>query len=111
MVERYFEKFPVISYSNNSVVDITKRAVLLDKVYNTPLAFFPYTIASEERADQFSYRYYEDPFQTWILYFSNKIVDPYYEWYLHENEFYDFMVKKYGSYYDSQQKVKYYRNR
>lgn len=110
MVERYFEKFPVISYSNNSIVDITKRAVLLDKVYNTPLAFFPYTISSEERADQFSYRYYEDPFQTWILYFSNKIVDPYYEWYLHDREFQEYIVKKYGSFDLPQQKIKHYKN-
>ncbi|CAB4162767.1 Baseplate wedge protein gp53, bacteriophage T4 [uncultured Caudovirales phage] len=110
MVERYFEKFPIITYSNNSVVDITKRAVLLDKVYNTPLAFYPYTITSEERADQFSYRYYEDPFQTWIIYFSNKIVDPYYEWYLNNREFYDFMIKKYDSIDLPQQKIKHYKN-
>lgn len=109
-MEKYFEKFPIIQYANTTAVDITKRAVLLDKAYNNPLVYYPYTISSEERADQLSNRYYEDPYQSWLIYFSNKIVDPYYEWYLHEREFNEFITKKYGSYYTTQQKIKYYKN-
>lgn len=110
MPQRYFEKFPIISYSNNEVVDITKRVALLEKISSNPYVFYPYDITEFERADQLSARYYDDAYRSWLLYIANKITDPYYEWYLHDNEFYDFMIKKYGSYYDSQQKVKYYRN-
>jgi hypothetical protein len=109
-MEKYFEKFPIIQYSNTAVVDITKRATLLDKVYNNPLVYYPYAISSEERADQLSYRYYENPYQSWLIYFANKIVDPYYEWYLHEREFNEFVNKKYGSYYTPQIKIKHYKN-
>jgi len=109
-MEKYFEKFPTIQYANTTVVDITKRAVLLEKVYNNPLVYYPYTISSEERADQLSYRYYKDQYQSWLIYFSNKIVDPYYEWYLHEKEFNEFITKKYGSYFTTQRKVKHYKN-
>jgi len=109
-MERYFEKFPTIQYANTTVVDITKRAALLEKVYNNPLVYYPYTISSEERADQLSYRYYKDQYQSWLIYFSNKIVDPYYEWYLHEKEFNDFVTKKYGSYFTTQRKVKHFKN-
>jgi len=109
-MEKYFEKFPTIQYANTTVVDITKRAVLLEKVYNNPLVYYPYTISSEERADQLSYRYYNDQYQSWLIYFSNKIVDPYYEWYLHEKEFNEFITKKYGSYFTTQRKVKHYKN-
>jgi hypothetical protein len=109
-MEKYFDKFPKIQYSNNEVVDITKRATLLDKVYNNPLAYYPYAISSEERADQLSERYYKDSYQSWLIYFANKIIDPYYEWYLHEREFNDYIVKKYGSYFRSQQKIKHYKN-
>jgi hypothetical protein len=45
-----------------------------------------------------------------MFYISNKIVDPYYEWYLGDQEFIDFIEKKYGSYYDAQTKIKHYRN-
>ncbi len=108
--DRYFDKFPIITYSNNQVVDITKRVTLLDRVSINPYVFYPYDIVSDERADQFSSRYYEDSYKSWILYLSNKINDPYYEWYLTEEEFTEYIELKYGSLYNAQQKTKYYRN-
>lgn len=110
MVERYFEKFPVIEYANTQAVDITRRTVLLDKVSRNPYVYYPYEISGSERADQFSFRYYNDPYQSWIVYLTNKIVDPYYEWYLSESELNEFCDKKYGSNFLARQKVKFYRN-
>lgn len=92
-IDRYFDKFPVINYSNNTIVDITKRVALLDKVSRNPYVFYPYDIVSDERADQLSSRYYEDSYKSWLLYLSNKITDPYYEWYLTEKEFLEFIEK------------------
>ena len=109
-IDRYFDKFPQIVYSNNTIVDITKRVALLNRVTRNPYIFYPYDIVSEERADQFSSRYYKDSFKSWIIYLSNNITDPYYEWYLSEREFLEFLEKKYGSIFNAQQKVKYYRN-
>lgn len=109
-IDRYFDKFPVVSYSNNTIVDITRRVALLDKVSKNPYVFYPYDIVSEERADQLSSRYYEDSYKSWLLYLTNKVTDPYYEWYLTEREFLEFIEKKYGSIYNSQNKVKFYRN-
>lgn len=109
-IDRYFDKFPVTAYKNNLSVDITKRVALLDKVSRNPYIFYPYDIVSDERADQLSSRYYQDSYKSWILYLSNKISDPYYEWYLTERQFIEFLEKKYGSLYDSQQKIKFYRN-
>lgn len=110
MPQKYFDKFPIVNYSNNNVVDITRRTVLLERVSTDPLVFYPYEISSDERADQLSHRYYEDPYRSWILYLSNKIVDPYHEWYLSNDEFEEFVVKKYGSYVNAVEKIKYYRN-
>lgn len=108
--DKYFDKFPIITYSNNSVVDITRRVVLLDRVSRNPYIFYPFDLSGQERPDQFSNRYYEDPYKTWVLYLSNKITDPYYEWYLSENELNEYIEKKYGSIVDAQEKIKYYRN-
>lgn len=110
MAQRYFEKFPIVQYSNNAVVDITKRAVVLDSVSRNPFAFYPYELDVYERPDQFSYRYYQDPYQSWLVYLANKITDPYYEWYLSDTEFNDYLQKKYGSIYLSQSKIKNYQN-
>ena len=110
MVDRYFDKHPIINYGNNNAVDITKRVALLEKVSTDPFAFYPYEITSNERADQLSYRYYQDPFKSWILYLGNKIVDPYYEWYLHTEEFQEYITKKYGSYVNATDKIMFYRN-
>lgn len=109
-IDKYFDKFPIINYSNNNIVDITKRVTLLDRVSKNPYIFYPYDIVSDERADQLSNRYYDDPYKSWILYLSNKITDPYYEWYLADNEFNELLEKKYGSLFNATQKIKYYRN-
>jgi hypothetical protein len=110
MPQRYFDKFPVITYANNQAIDITRRVTVLDKIETIPFVYYPYEITDNERADQLSARYYDDQYKSWILYIVNKIVDPYYEWYLHEREMVDFLDKKYGSYYNAQSKIKHYVN-
>jgi hypothetical protein len=109
-METYFSKFPLTIYSNSVVIDITKRVKLLDRVSDNPFAFFPYDISNGERADNFSNRYYDDPFMSWLLYLSNNIVDPYYEWYLQNNELEELIIKKYGSIEQAKLKIKFYRN-
>ena len=109
-METYFSKFPLTSYSNSVAIDITKRVKLLDRVSGNPFAFFPYDISNGERADNFSNRYYDDPFMSWLLYLSNNIVDPYYEWYLQNNELEELIIKKYGSIEQAKLKIKFYRN-
>jgi hypothetical protein len=109
-METYFSKFPLTSYSNSIAIDVTKRVKLLDRVSGNPFAFFPYDISNGERADNFSNRYYDDPFMSWLIYLSNDIVDPYYEWYLQNNELEELIIKKYGSIEQAKLKIKFYRN-
>lgn len=108
--DRYFDKFPTINYNNNKIVDITKRTAVLDRISRNPYIFYPYEIVENERADQLSNRYYKDSYKSWMIYLANKITDPYYEWYLSETEFAEFLVKKYGSLESAQEKIYFYRN-
>jgi hypothetical protein len=108
--DRYFEKFPIITYNQNNAVDITKRIVFLNYVLKNPYLFYPYEIDSNERPDQFSYRYYEDQYKSWAVYLSNEIVDPYYEWYLDDKTFNEFIKKKYGNIDLYTVKIKHYEN-
>jgi hypothetical protein len=111
MADRYFEKFKNIAYANNIVVDITQRTVILNTILNNPYLFYPYDISDNERPDQISDRYYNDEYMSWLIYMSNKTYDPYYQWYLNDDEFTKYLKKKYNSnIYDLQQKIVFYRN-
>lgn len=107
-IDRYFTSFPITTYNSKPAVDITRRVVMLNNVLKNPYLFYPYEITANERADQFSNRYYEDQYKSWILYLSNGIVDPYYEWYLTHDEFTYFIAKKYGSADLASEKTKHY---
>lgn len=110
MAEKYFEKFPLITYANNAVRNITERAVVLNSVYNNPLFYYQYEIQQGERPDNIADRYYKDEYAGWILHLTNKVIDPYYDWYMDQTTFNDFVTTKYGSYSNATSKVKYYRN-
>jgi hypothetical protein len=110
MPERYFEKFQLINYANTIAVNLTQRSVVLNSVYSSPNLYYLYNIKPYERADTVADEYYQDQYMSWILYLTNKMVDPYYDWNLDQNTFDAFIVKKYGSYDNSVSKVKYFRN-
>jgi hypothetical protein len=110
MAEKYFNKFPLIPYGNTVAVDITKRAGILNTVYENPTLYYPYEIEPGERPDNISDRYYKDQYMSWILYLTNKVIDPYYDWYMDQDTFNAFITKKYGTIEKAQTKISYYRN-
>ena len=110
MAEKYFEKFPRITYSNTAVVDITARAVVLNSIYNNAALYYPYDVQQYERPDNIADRYYSDQYKEWILRLTNKVVDPYYDWYLDQETFNAFVAKKYGSLAQAQAKIKHFQN-
>lgn len=110
MPESYFKNFPIISYSNTQVVDITQRVALLSTLYSNPTLFYPYDVRQGERPDNIAGRYYGDPYVSWLMYLTNQIIDPYYDWYMDQTTFNNFIVKKYGSILLAQSKIKNYQN-
>jgi hypothetical protein len=108
--EKYFDKFEQIQYANTAVRNITQRTVFLNTVYNNPALYYPYDIRDGERPDMIADRYYGDQYMSWILYLSNKVVDPYHDWYVDQTTFEEFIVKKYGSLANAMTKIKHYRN-
>lgn len=109
-MERYFEKFKTVSYANTVAKDITQRTTFINSVYNDPLLYYPYDVAQSERPDMIAGRYYSDDYMAWLLYLSNKVIDPYYDWYLDQTTFNEFITKKYGSMARAMNRTKYYRN-
>jgi len=112
MPERYFDKFSTIAYSNNVAVNITERAVVLNSVINNPYLYYPLDVSNGVRPDQLSDTYYNDQYMSWVLYLSNQIIDPYYQWYIAQNDFNDVLLKKYNvkTIDTLQKKVAFWRN-
>lgn len=110
MAETYFKNFNTITYANNRAVDLTERVVVLNNVEKNLYLYYPTDITNGVRPDQITNITYDDPYASWLLYLSNDIVDPYYEWYLSDRQFNEYIAKKYGSIEIAQQKIAGYVN-
>lgn len=111
MAENYFKKFQTITYANNAVLNIMNRTSIKEQIFNNPNLFYPYDISNGLRPDQIADSYYNDQYMDWVLYLSNKVIDPYYGWYLNNEDFNKFVVKKYNKDIDTLKiTVMYYTN-
>ena len=93
----YFDNHPIIDYSNNSVRNILSRVRFSEQTRNNNFVLFPYTVREGERADTIAYDYYNNSKYAWLVWMSNDIVDPYYQFPLGSNDFNNAMKAKYGS--------------
>ena len=106
----YFDKLPIISYNNNLARNILARARFTQNTMKNRAAYYPYTIENGQRADSLSDDYYNNPGYEWLIYFANDIVDPYYDLPMTEDNFYNHIVSKYGTYEIAMRKILYYRH-
>jgi hypothetical protein len=108
-MENYFNKFPNISYTNKNCVDITKRVTFGKNEQRKTNLYYKYDVENNLRSDQIAGFYYQDPTYDWMVLLQNGIVDPYYGWYLSEEDFNSFINEKYGSFENSLKKIKHYK--
>lgn len=93
---KYFEQFPIINYEGRNVRDITRRTNFTKEVSNNPLLYLPYTVKEGERPEDIAEFYYGSTDYTWIVYFSNHIIDPYHDWPKSQADFNNYLIDKYG---------------
>jgi len=105
----YFNFFPSTNYANNLVTNIISKVKFDQSVQENFAVFYPYTIQQGERADQIAARVYDDPTLDWIIYLSNNITDPYYDWPLSQEQFNQYILEKYGTIPKAEQ-IAFYRN-
>lgn len=110
MSERYFSKFPLITYNGKTVRNITERVVVRDFAQRNAMFYYPYDLPNFQRADQVADKVYEDELMSWMVYLTNGVTDPYYDWIMADDVFNEYIVKKYGSLDRVLNKVSYYRN-
>jgi len=108
-MENYFNKFPNTIYNDKECVDITRRVSIGDNQTRKTNLFYSYDIQNNLRIDQVAQYYYNDPTYDWLIMLQNGIIDPYYGWYLSEQDFDSYIIEKYGSYETSIKKIKHYQ--
>lgn len=108
---KYFDKFPLVSYSNNVVKNIIARVDFTTQTRNDINANFDYVLQDGvSRPDLLSHSYYSSPFYDWVIYLNNKMIDPYHDYYVSEDDMKKMIIAKYGSLEIAHQTIMYYRN-
>lgn len=95
-MSRYFKYFPTMTYNNRVVLDITRRAKVIESLTNDPYAFLPYTVNEGDRPEDIALYYYGDQNLVWLIYLANNINDPYSQWPLSNEELDASVYKKYS---------------
>lgn len=108
MSENYFVKFPTFVYSNTVCIDITRRTVIANTIQQDLFAYYPYEMKSHQRPDTIADRYYKDSSYDWLVYLSNKVVDPYYAFPMDDRTFTSYINSKYQNIANAQQKILYW---
>lgn len=105
----YFNNLPLIQYNGKLSRSLISRAAISQETIKNSSVFYPYTNKHNERADTLAYHYYQSSYMDWLLYYANDIIDPYYGWYLTQEQFQQYLADKYGSLYDAQVRVHHFQ--
>ena len=108
-MELYFQKFPIISYNNITIRNISERVSVLTTPKLAPMNYYPYELGNGLRPDQIARNYYSDPTLDWLIWVVNGIVDPYYGWYLYDEDFKNYIDSKYGDLDTASQSIAFWR--
>lgn len=98
---KYFRTLPLINQqdpngNNITVNNILSRAYLLPSLQKNLMLFYAYDITEIDTPENMSYRYYNDPYRYWIMFYSNGIIDPYAQWPLTNQQFNIYLNDKYS---------------
>ncbi len=99
----YFRNFPFTNYQiedyniNEIVQNPLARFKIVDVLRNVKFLYQEYIIEEGQSASEIAFKIYEDETLDWIIYITNNIIDPKYDWPLDYTSFNNFLTKKYGS--------------
>ena len=95
---RYFDRFPIVDYDGDIAKNILARVDFTEKTKRDIYSTFQFTLEEGfERPDLLSYNYYGSSKFDWMIYLTNNIVDPYYDYYKSAEDFKSYIETKYGS--------------
>lgn len=98
----YFDTLPKIITPDQNGQDIVLtnimiRAKLLEEFENNPMLFYQYSIQDGDTPEIIADKYYGDSYRYWLILYSNKILDPLWDWPLNYETFLKFIDDKYAA--------------
>jgi hypothetical protein len=97
MATEYFNNFPSINYKNKQLKNILLRAAIRPSTIQNEFVYMPLTLQEGERPDVVANDLYNNSFYDWVIRLTNDQIDPYYDWYLTQEQFERYLISKYGS--------------
>ena len=94
----YFENHPTIAYDINKdgntqkVHNILVRSKIQSILKSRTAVYYEYDVKENERADSIAEKYYNDATLSWIIYMTNDILDPSFDWPLSYESFIKFIT-------------------
>lgn len=111
---KYFSNLPVVNYNNTFVRNIVTRVKISDDFKKLSRAYYPYILKEATSAglkyEHLAFDYYEDVEDVWLLFITNEVIDPYFDTPLNQQDFENYIIKKYNSIQRASQRILFYRN-
>lgn len=98
---KFFKQIDLIQYNGKYSRNLLTAGKINDEIFEKYKVFYDYTIKDGIRPDYVAEKYYGDPYNIWIIYFSNKVLNPFNFWPLDHDEFIRFIEKKHGKSYQT----------
>jgi len=94
---KYFRYFPEVKYNGKVLTNITRRVRFTDTIATNPYVFLPYTVKNDEKPEDVAFYYYGSVDYVWLIYLSNNIIDPYYDWPMNQKNFDNYIIDNYAT--------------
>ena len=109
---KYFDKFPLVSYNGQTAKNILARVGFTAEAKKDIYSNFDFSIQEGMafRPDSLSNTYYSSPYYDWVIYLSNNVIDPYYDYYMSADDLTSMITQKYGSVAEAMSTIIFYRN-
>lgn len=93
----FFNSFRTVQYDGQIATRLLSRLNLSSVASDGMKVFYTYSLKDGERPDQVAASYYGNESLDWLVYLSNQVKDPYFEWLMDDETLNRKIVQKYGS--------------
>lgn len=91
-----FKYFPEIKYDKHLTRDLTRHISFIEEIERNPYVYLPYTLSDGEKPEDVSFHYYGTVEYTPYLLMANRVVNPYTDWLMTEENLTRHVIKKYA---------------